>query len=51
VGRFDAGPGENRVRWDGLDARGRRVDSGLYFVRVVVEGADVAATTKMLVSR
>jgi parallel beta-helix repeat protein len=51
VGRFDAGPGENRVRWDGLDARGRRVDSGLYFVRVVVEGADVVATTKMLVSR
>ena len=51
VGRFDAVPGDNRVPWDGLDARGRLVDSGLYFVQVVVDGSDAYATTKMLVSR
>jgi hypothetical protein len=35
-----AGPGPVEVRWDGLDGDGRRVGSGLYFVRLVA-GSEV----------
>lgn len=35
-----AGPGPVEVRWDGSDERGRRVGSGLYFVKLTV-GDDV----------
>ncbi|HYW68666.1 MAG TPA: M14 family zinc carboxypeptidase [bacterium] len=35
-----AGPGPVEVSWDGLDGQGRRVGSGLYFVRLVA-GNDV----------
>ena len=30
-----AGPGPVEVSWDGLDGQGRRVGSGLYFIRLV----------------
>ena len=29
-----AGPGPVEVSWDGLDGQGRRVGSGLYFIRL-----------------
>ena len=32
--RVDWGPGENTVRWDGRDDRGRQVASGVYWVRL-----------------
>lgn len=35
------------VQWDGLDGRGRRVPSGVYFYRLVA--TDYSATRKMLV--
>jgi hypothetical protein len=35
------------VTWNGLDAAGRRVASGVYFYRLVTE--DLAATRKMIV--
>ena len=36
-----------RVRWDGLDGRGRRVGAGVYFVRFV--SGDVRETRKVTV--
>src|SRR5262249_42423782 len=32
------GPGEQRVRWDGRDASGRPVASGIYFARLEAMG-------------
>ncbi len=34
----DAGPGSVEVLWDGRDELGRRVGSGLYFMRLVADG-------------
>ena len=45
VGRFQA-PGEYRVMWDGRDAVGRAVSSGVYLYRLQA-GTNVA-TRKML---
>ena len=42
-------PGRHRVGWDGRDAGGRRVPSGLYFLRV--EAGDRLETRKVLVVR
>ncbi len=35
-GRSDAG--EHAVIWDGTDARGRKVSSGIYFLRAEIDG-------------
>jgi hypothetical protein len=45
-GRFEAGR-NRRVIWDGLDASGRRVPSGVYFYRL--DAGDFTATRKMVV--
>ncbi len=34
-----AGPGDLPLAWDGCDARGRRVASGVYFLRASAKGA------------
>jgi subtilisin family serine protease len=38
-GRF--GPGTHRVEWDGRDANGRSVESGVYFVRLDAGGSSI----------
>ncbi len=40
--------GEHRLSWDGRDARGRRVASGVYFVRVRTPDASVARKLVLL---
>ena len=42
---WDLGPlerGEHRLRWDGRDARGHRVASGVYYLRLSAPGRSVA---------
>ena len=34
------GPGPSKVSWNGRDAEGRRVASGLYFVRIEAAGEE-----------
>ncbi len=46
-GRMDAGV--HRVTWDGADARGRRVASGVYYYRLVAD--DEMLTRKMVLLR
>ena len=42
--------GRHRVRWDGTDARGRKVASGVYFYRLQVDGAQrISASRKLVV--
>jgi flagellar hook assembly protein FlgD len=38
-----AGPGEQRVVWDGRDDAGRSVATGVYFVRARGQGLDARA--------
>jgi hypothetical protein len=45
-GRRDGG--EHRIEWDGNDAHGRRVASGVYFVRVHTPDASVARKLVLL---
>jgi hypothetical protein len=45
-GRRDAG--DHRIDWDGRDARGRRVASGVYFVRVYTRDAVVGRKIVLL---
>jgi len=42
-------PGVHEVVWNGLDARGLDVSSGVYFVRMVT--GEKAATTKIVMAR
>ncbi|MBN2538230.1 T9SS type A sorting domain-containing protein, partial [candidate division WOR-3 bacterium] len=42
-------PGEHRVSWNGRDALGRELASGVYFVRLAVDGT--ATRQKLVVSR
>ena len=41
------GPGERRFAWNGADERGAAVGAGVYFVRLVREGAP-AVTMRVL---
>jgi flagellar hook assembly protein FlgD len=41
--------GQHVIPWDGLDATGRRVASGVYFSRVEAEGR--AVSRKLIVAR
>ncbi len=43
------GPGEQEIRWDGTDDRGRCVASGVYFCRLTGDGID--ETRKMVLLR
>ena len=45
-GHRDAGP--QRVSWDGKDDRGRRMEAGVYFARLVAPGARVASRLVLL---
>ena len=47
--RETAEAGHHEVRWDGTDARGAEVSSGLYFARL--RGDDVQQTRKMMLAR
>ncbi len=40
--------GEGSVSWDGLDARGRAVASGVYFARIDVDGLTASGKLLML---
>jgi hypothetical protein len=40
--RFEVGPGEHRLRWDGTDSRGKTVASGAYWV--LLQAGDLTAT-------
>jgi hypothetical protein len=42
-------PGSHELAWDGRDAHGRRVNSGLYFLRL--EAGDLSQTQKVMVIR
>jgi hypothetical protein len=46
AGRFE--PGRHTVRWNGEDARGRAVASGIYLVRLHGEGLDASRTVTLL---
>jgi len=49
-----AGPaaaGETRVRWDGLDSRGRRQSAGVYFAHLERSGATPATSVRLLLGR
>jgi len=48
-GRRDGG--DHRLSWDGRDARGHRVASGVYFVRMRAAGAPIAAGRKIVLLR
>ncbi|MCP4229062.1 MAG: T9SS type A sorting domain-containing protein, partial [bacterium] len=41
--------GEADIRWDGRDARGRKVPSGVYFYRL--EAAGLTSTRKLVLMR
>ena len=47
-GDFPAGPGT--ARWDGRDARGRQVSSGVYFYQLRA-GSDLVAVKKMILAK
>ncbi|MDA0744992.1 MAG: hypothetical protein O2954_00615 [bacterium] len=40
--------GRHEVQWDGLDNSGRRIGSGIYIYRLVVDGGKFAATRRMI---
>ena len=44
-GRRAAGPGEGRLFWAGVDARGERLPSGVYLARARAEGGELGAAT------
>ena len=39
--RSTLGPGVHRAVWDGRDARGERLGSGIYFYRLEAQGSSV----------
>jgi len=43
------GPGTQRVSWNGRTGEGRRVSSGVYFIRVTLDGARIG--TRRVVMR
>ena len=49
VRRLEAGAGTAGVSWDGTDASGRSVETGLYFARL--SGAGEQAMTRVVVTR
>ena len=49
--RGDIGPGEHRVKWDGLDDSGRALAAGTYLYRMALNGRVVAMTEKALLLR
>jgi len=50
-GSLEGATGDNEIPWDGRDTTGRAVRSGLYFVRISLEGSHEYATGKVLVAR
>lgn len=42
----DYGPGQHTLTWDGVDSKGEKVTSGIYFYRL--DAGDYSATRKML---
>lgn len=49
LGASEAQAGQQSVRWDGLDSRGRRAGPGVYFLRL--DAGDRAAVAKLTLSR
>lgn len=47
LGRF--GPGTHRTAWDGRDAAGRNVSSGVYFIRILGNGTESSPVKAVLV--
>jgi len=48
LGRATFGAGTHEIRWDGLDARGRRVPSGVYFYQARLPESALVAKTIVL---